>query len=69
MTEAGIDYTIDCLPDPAVLEQMLNMSPIKYVTQVFLVVAQLVFFISKKSLSCHFSFQGTNTCITHNRRR
>lgn len=34
MTEAGYDYTIDCLPDPAVLEQMLNMSPIKYVTQV-----------------------------------
>ncbi|XP_010770546.1 acylamino-acid-releasing enzyme-like [Notothenia coriiceps] len=34
MVEAGFDYTTDCLPDPAVWEQMLNKSPIRYVTQV-----------------------------------
>ncbi|XP_056129296.1 acylamino-acid-releasing enzyme isoform X4 [Lampris incognitus] len=34
MVEAGYDYSTDCLPDPAVLEQMLNKSPIKHVTQV-----------------------------------
>ncbi|XP_034552274.1 acylamino-acid-releasing enzyme [Notolabrus celidotus] len=32
--EAGYDYSTDCLPDPAVWEQMLNKSPIKHVTQV-----------------------------------
>lgn len=35
MTEAGYDYSPDCLPDPAVWEQMLNKSPIKHVTQVW----------------------------------
>uniref|UniRef100_A0A673AR67 acylaminoacyl-peptidase n=1 Tax=Sphaeramia orbicularis TaxID=375764 RepID=A0A673AR67_9TELE len=34
MVEAGFAYSTDCLPDPAVLEQMLNVSPIKHVTQV-----------------------------------
>ncbi|XP_014907549.1 acylamino-acid-releasing enzyme-like isoform X2 [Poecilia latipinna] len=34
VVEAGYDYTPDCLPDPAVWEQMLNKSPIKYVPQV-----------------------------------
>ncbi|XP_038142271.1 acylamino-acid-releasing enzyme [Cyprinodon tularosa] len=34
MVEAGYDYSPDCLPDPAVWEQMLNKSPIKYVSQV-----------------------------------
>uniref|UniRef100_A0A3Q2QYF9 Acylamino-acid-releasing enzyme n=1 Tax=Fundulus heteroclitus TaxID=8078 RepID=A0A3Q2QYF9_FUNHE len=34
MVEAGYDYSPDCLPDPAVWEQMLNKSPIKYVPQV-----------------------------------
>ncbi|KAM6924857.1 acylamino-acid-releasing enzyme-like [Xenentodon cancila] len=34
MVEAGSDYSPDCLPDPAVWEQMLNKSPIKYVKQV-----------------------------------
>uniref|UniRef100_A0A671UYN0 Acylamino-acid-releasing enzyme n=1 Tax=Sparus aurata TaxID=8175 RepID=A0A671UYN0_SPAAU len=34
MVEAGFDYSTDCLPDPAVWEQMLNKSPIKHVTQV-----------------------------------
>ncbi|XP_059188274.1 acylamino-acid-releasing enzyme isoform X3 [Centropristis striata] len=34
MVEAGYDYSPDCLPDPAVWEQMLNKSPIKHVTQV-----------------------------------
>ncbi|XP_070823657.1 acylamino-acid-releasing enzyme [Chaetodon trifascialis] len=34
MFEAGYDYSTDCLPDPAVWEQMLNKSPIKHVTQV-----------------------------------
>uniref|UniRef100_A0A7N8XWF6 acylaminoacyl-peptidase n=1 Tax=Mastacembelus armatus TaxID=205130 RepID=A0A7N8XWF6_9TELE len=32
--EAGYDYSTDSLPDPALWEQMLNKSPIKYVTQV-----------------------------------
>ncbi|XP_008412063.1 acylamino-acid-releasing enzyme-like isoform X2 [Poecilia reticulata] len=32
--EAGYDYSPDCLPNPAVYEQMLNKSPIKYVPQV-----------------------------------
>uniref|UniRef100_A0A8C4NN92 acylaminoacyl-peptidase n=1 Tax=Dicentrarchus labrax TaxID=13489 RepID=A0A8C4NN92_DICLA len=31
MVEAGYDYSTDCLPDPAVWEQMLNKSPIKHV--------------------------------------
>ncbi|XP_014862965.1 PREDICTED: acylamino-acid-releasing enzyme-like isoform X2 [Poecilia mexicana] len=34
VVEAGYDYSPDCLPDPAVWEQMLNKSPIKYVPQV-----------------------------------
>uniref|UniRef100_A0A3B4WAV9 acylaminoacyl-peptidase n=1 Tax=Seriola lalandi dorsalis TaxID=1841481 RepID=A0A3B4WAV9_SERLL len=34
MVEAGYNYSTDCLPDPAVWEQMLNKSPIKHVTQV-----------------------------------
>uniref|UniRef100_A0A4W6F1Y6 Acylamino-acid-releasing enzyme n=1 Tax=Lates calcarifer TaxID=8187 RepID=A0A4W6F1Y6_LATCA len=34
MVEAGYDYSVDCLPDPAIWEQMLNKSPIKHVTQV-----------------------------------
>ncbi|KAG7243805.1 hypothetical protein INR49_008086 [Caranx melampygus] len=34
MVEAGYNYSTDCLPDPAVWEQMLNKSPIKYVPQV-----------------------------------
>ncbi|XP_047233004.1 acylamino-acid-releasing enzyme isoform X2 [Girardinichthys multiradiatus] len=34
IVEAGYDYSPDCLPDPAVWEQMLNKSPIKYVPQV-----------------------------------
>ncbi|XP_013990092.1 acylamino-acid-releasing enzyme [Salmo salar] len=34
MVEAGYNYSTDCLPDPAVWEQMLNMSPIKHVKQV-----------------------------------
>ncbi|XP_073326797.1 acylamino-acid-releasing enzyme isoform X1 [Pagrus major] len=34
MVEAGFDYSTDCLPDPAVWEQMLNKSPIKHVPQV-----------------------------------
>ncbi|XP_068997662.1 acylamino-acid-releasing enzyme isoform X1 [Embiotoca jacksoni] len=34
MVEAGYDYGTDRLSDPAVWEQMLNKSPIKYVTQV-----------------------------------
>uniref|UniRef100_A0A8C4H2T3 acylaminoacyl-peptidase n=1 Tax=Dicentrarchus labrax TaxID=13489 RepID=A0A8C4H2T3_DICLA len=34
MVEAGYDYSTDCLPDPAVWEQMLNKSPIKHVTEV-----------------------------------
>ncbi|KAI3357680.1 hypothetical protein L3Q82_016085 [Scortum barcoo] len=34
MVEAGYEYSTGCLPDPAVLEQMLNKSPIKHVTQV-----------------------------------
>ncbi|XP_063742610.1 acylamino-acid-releasing enzyme isoform X4 [Eleginops maclovinus] len=34
MVEAGFDYSTDCLPDPAVWEQMLNKSPIRHVTQV-----------------------------------
>lgn len=35
MVEAGYDYSTDCLPDPAVWEQMLNKSPIKHITQVW----------------------------------
>uniref|UniRef100_A0A1A7WPK5 acylaminoacyl-peptidase n=1 Tax=Iconisemion striatum TaxID=60296 RepID=A0A1A7WPK5_9TELE len=34
MVEAGFEYGPECLPDPAVWEQMLNKSPIKYVPQV-----------------------------------
>uniref|UniRef100_A0A6Q2YLT2 acylaminoacyl-peptidase n=1 Tax=Esox lucius TaxID=8010 RepID=A0A6Q2YLT2_ESOLU len=34
MVVAGYNYSADCLPDPAVWEQMLNKSPIKYVKQV-----------------------------------
>uniref|UniRef100_A0A3Q4N414 acylaminoacyl-peptidase n=1 Tax=Neolamprologus brichardi TaxID=32507 RepID=A0A3Q4N414_NEOBR len=34
MVEAGYDYSTDCLPDPAVWEQMLNKSPIRHVAQV-----------------------------------
>uniref|UniRef100_A0A8C7TYF8 acylaminoacyl-peptidase n=1 Tax=Oncorhynchus mykiss TaxID=8022 RepID=A0A8C7TYF8_ONCMY len=34
MVEAGYNYSTDCLPDPAVWEQMLNKSPIKHVKQV-----------------------------------
>uniref|UniRef100_A0A3Q3BLE7 Acylamino-acid-releasing enzyme n=1 Tax=Kryptolebias marmoratus TaxID=37003 RepID=A0A3Q3BLE7_KRYMA len=34
MVEAGYDYSPDRLPDPAVWEQMLNKSPIKYIPQV-----------------------------------
>uniref|UniRef100_A0A667XFR7 acylaminoacyl-peptidase n=1 Tax=Myripristis murdjan TaxID=586833 RepID=A0A667XFR7_9TELE len=34
MFEAGFDYSTDCLPDPAVWEQMLNKSPIKHIKQV-----------------------------------
>ncbi|CAJ1085082.1 acylamino-acid-releasing enzyme isoform X4 [Xyrichtys novacula] len=34
MSVSGFDYSTDCLPDPAVWEQMLNMSPIKHVPQV-----------------------------------
>ncbi|XP_054901935.1 acylamino-acid-releasing enzyme isoform X1 [Poeciliopsis prolifica] len=34
VVEAGYGYSPDCLPDPAVWEQMLNKSPIKYVPQV-----------------------------------
>ncbi|XP_014328868.1 acylamino-acid-releasing enzyme-like isoform X1 [Xiphophorus maculatus] len=34
VVEAGYDYSPDCLPDPAVWEQMLNKSPIKYIPQV-----------------------------------
>lgn len=32
--EAGFDYSIDSLPDPAVWEQMLHKSPIRHVAQV-----------------------------------
>lgn len=35
MVEAGFDYSTDCLPDPAVWEQMLNKSPIKHVAKVW----------------------------------
>uniref|UniRef100_I3K3E6 acylaminoacyl-peptidase n=1 Tax=Oreochromis niloticus TaxID=8128 RepID=I3K3E6_ORENI len=34
MVEAGYNYSTDCLPDPAVWEQMLNKSPIRHVAQV-----------------------------------
>ncbi|KAJ8016007.1 hypothetical protein DPEC_G00002650 [Dallia pectoralis] len=34
MVEAGYNYSVDCLPDPAVWEEMLNKSPIKHVKQV-----------------------------------
>ncbi|KAM6977100.1 acylamino-acid-releasing enzyme-like [Aplochiton taeniatus] len=34
MVEAGYNYSTDCLPDPAVWEQMLNKSPIKHIKQV-----------------------------------
>ncbi|KAL1021623.1 hypothetical protein UPYG_G00015690 [Umbra pygmaea] len=34
MEVAGYNYTTDCLPDPAVWEQMLNKSPIKHVKEV-----------------------------------
>ncbi len=49
MVEAGYDYSTDCLPDPAVWEQMLNKSPIKYITQVwifldYVYVSSVVFF-------------------------
>lgn len=36
MVVAGYDYSIDDLPDPEVWAQMLNKSPIKHVTQVWL---------------------------------
>lgn len=34
IVEAGFEYSTDLLPDPAVLEKMLNISPIKHVTKV-----------------------------------
>ncbi|KAM3618441.1 uncharacterized protein V6R79_020412 [Siganus canaliculatus] len=34
IVEAGYDYSTDCLPDPAVWEQMLNKSPIKHISKV-----------------------------------
>ncbi|XP_034028452.1 acylamino-acid-releasing enzyme [Thalassophryne amazonica] len=34
MAVAGYDYSAECLPDPAIWEQMLNKSPIKYTKQV-----------------------------------
>uniref|UniRef100_A0AAV2LYY0 Acylamino-acid-releasing enzyme n=1 Tax=Knipowitschia caucasica TaxID=637954 RepID=A0AAV2LYY0_KNICA len=34
IVEAGFDYSTDCLPDSAVLERMLSISPIKYVPKV-----------------------------------
>lgn len=33
--EAGFAYSTDLLPDPAVWEKMLNISPIKHVAQVY----------------------------------
>lgn len=43
MVEAGYNYSTDCLPDPAVWEQMLNMSPIKHVKQVCVLSSGLCF--------------------------
>lgn len=39
--EAGYNYSTDCLPDPAVWEQMLNKSPIKHVKQVCVLSSRL----------------------------
>lgn len=47
MVEAGFDYNTDVQLNPAVLEQMLNKSPIKHVIKVstHCMTASTVFFI------------------------